>query len=157
MSKSICVFCSASDRIDASHRATAARVGERGHSDYATAKAGLAGLMESLKNEIVDLDPYGRVNIVEPGWTVTHMARPVLDQPGVIAGVVRTMPLRQLGRAVDVARAAAWLSSPLAARHVSGQVVSVSGGMEGRVRWEQDAVDEDAVRARLAPDADARA
>jgi hypothetical protein len=44
--------------------------------------------MLSLKNEIVSLDPFARVNVVEPGWTVTHMARPALDQPGVIARAV---------------------------------------------------------------------
>jgi 3-oxoacyl-[acyl-carrier protein] reductase len=49
-------------------------------------------------HEIVELDPWGRVNLVEPGWTVTHMARPALDEPGTIARVVRTMSLRQIRR-----------------------------------------------------------
>lgn len=131
---------------------TAGAFGERGHADYAAAKAGLLGLARSLKNEIVDLDPYGRVNVLQPGWTVTHMARPALQAPGRVAAVVRTMPLRQLARADDVARTAVWLSSPRLARHVSGEVLTVAGGMEGRVRWEPDQIDEDAVRARLAPD-----
>ena len=77
------------------------------------------------------------------------MARPALSNPGTIAGVVRTMPLRQLARAKDIAATALWLASPRLARHVSGEVVTVAGGMEGRVRWEQGDVDEDAVRARL--------
>src|SRR5664279_2678642 len=62
--------------------------GESGHAEYAAAKAGLHGLMLSLKNEIVHLDPFGRVNLVQPGWTVTHMARPALQQPGVIGKVL---------------------------------------------------------------------
>jgi hypothetical protein len=74
---------------------TAGRFGEAGHAEYATAKAGLVGLMRSLKNEIVTLDPFARVNAVEPGWTVTHMVRPTLDQPGVIARALATMPVRQ--------------------------------------------------------------
>jgi 3-oxoacyl-[acyl-carrier protein] reductase len=125
---------------------TAGRFGERGHAEYAAAKAGLVGLMRSLKNEIVTLDPTGRVNVVEPGWTVTHMARPALEQPGVIARALATMPVRRLGRAEDVARAVAWLCSPTAARHVSGQVLTVAGGMEGRQLWAPGEVDEDAVR-----------
>ena len=127
---------------------TAGRFGEAGHTEYATAKAGLIGLMRSLKNEIVTLDPFARVNVVEPGWTVTHMVRPALDQPGTIAKVLSTMPVRQLGRAADVAAAIAWLCSPLAARHVSGQTLTLAGGMEGRQLWNVDQIDEGAVRAR---------
>lgn len=126
---------------------TAARFGEAGHADYAAAKAGLLGLMRSLKNEITTLDPYARVCVVEPGWTVTEMTERAVAQPEQAARVVRTMPLRQLGRAVDVARVMAALASPVVGRHVSGQVVTVAGGMEGRVLW--DAVDGDEVLSRL--------
>ena len=128
---------------------TAARFGERGHSDYAASKSALYGLVRSLKHEIVDLDPYGRVNLIEPGWTVTHMARPALDQPGAIRKVTRTMPLKQLARAKDIARTAVWLASPTAARHITGEILTVAGGMEGRVRWEPEEIDEDAIRKRL--------
>lgn len=131
---------------------TAGRFGERGHADYSASKAALVGLARTLKNEITLLDPYGRVNVVEPGWTVSDMTRKNLHEPGVVENVVRTMALRQLARPVDVARTVAFLASP-AARHVSGAVVSVAGGMEGRVLWEREGVDGDAVRARLAPDA----
>ena len=67
---------------------TAGRFGEAGHLEYAVSKSGLYGLMRSLKNEIVALDPYARVNLVEPGWTVTPMAeaslvRRVPDRPVV--------------------------------------------------------------------------
>jgi len=127
---------------------TAGRFGEKGHAEYAVSKAGLYGILHSIKNEIVALDPFGRVNMIEPGWTVTKMARPALERPGVIAAVVRTMPLRQLARAEDIARAALFLSSPAAARHVSGQVVTVAGGMEGRVIWEGGEIDEEAIRRR---------
>lgn len=131
---------------------TAGRFGEKGHAEYSVGKAGLYGLLRSLKNEIVDLDPYARVNLIEPGWTVTHMARPALEEPGVIAKVVRTMPLRQLGRAVDVARTALFLASPAASRHVTGEVITVAGGMEGRSLWEAADVDEGRIRRRLSQD-----
>jgi 3-oxoacyl-[acyl-carrier protein] reductase len=128
---------------------TAGRFGEAGHADYAMAKAGLRGLMLSLKNEVVRLDPYARANLVSPGWTVTEMARPALDEPGAVAGVLRTMPLRQLARPEDVARVVATLLSPAASRHVSGEDITVAGGMEGRVQWAVEDVDVPAVRARL--------
>lgn len=131
---------------------TAGRFGEKNHAEYSISKAGLYGLVRTLKNEIVELDPYGRVNMVEPGWTVTHMAREALDREGAITGVTRTMPLRQLARAVDIARTVVCLSSHTSSRHVSGQVMTVAGGMEGRVLWRPEDIDEDAVRARLGVD-----
>lgn len=128
---------------------TAARFGEKGHSDYSASKAALYGLMRSLKNEIVDIDPYGRVNVVDPGWTVTEMTEKNLDEPGIIERVVRTMPVQQLARAVDIANALVLLLSPSVSRHVSGEIVTVAGGMEGRVLREAESVDALAVRHRL--------
>jgi 3-oxoacyl-[acyl-carrier protein] reductase len=128
---------------------TAGRFGERHHAEYAVSKAGLYGLVRSLKNEIVQIDPYGRVNMVEPGWTVTHMVRDELREPGAIASVARTMPLRQLARAADIARAVLFLCSHAAARHVTGEVLTVAGGMEGRALWRDADIDEEAVVRRL--------
>jgi 3-oxoacyl-[acyl-carrier protein] reductase len=132
---------------------TAGRFGEAGHSDYAATKAALGGLVRSLKNEITRLDPAGRVNMVEPGWTVTPMAEATLATPGTITRVVQTMAMQQLARPEDIARAVAVLSSPRLSRHVSGEVLTVAGGMEGRRLWRDDEVDEARVRDRLAPDA----
>lgn len=128
---------------------TAGRFGEAGHAEYATTKAAMMGLVRSLKNELVQIDPYARVNMVEPGWTVTPMARAALDQPGTVARVVASMPVRQLARPEDIARAALVLSAPGLSRHVSGEVLTVAGGMEGRTLWTPDQIDEDEIRARL--------
>lgn len=128
---------------------TAGRFGEAGHAEYAATKAAMVGLLRSLKNEIVHLDPYGRVNLVEPGWTVTPMAADALEQDGVIRDVVATMPLRQLARAEDIARAVVMMSAPYLSRHISGQHLTVAGGMEGRRLWLDEEVDEAAVRSRL--------
>ncbi len=128
---------------------TAGRFGEAGHLAYAVSKAGLLGLMRSLKNELVRLDPYARVNLVEPGWTATPMARAAIETPGHVTRALQTMPLRQLARPSDIAEAVLFLSAPGLARHISGERLTIAGGMEGRRLWGPGDVDEPAVRARL--------
>ncbi|TAJ07551.1 MAG: SDR family oxidoreductase [Planctomycetota bacterium] len=130
---------------------TAGRFGERDHADYALAKAGLRGLVATLKNEIARVDPRGRANLIEPGWTATEIVRPALQDDAVLRRVASTLPLRQLGRARDVAAAALFLASPLLAAHVSGEVLGVNGGMEGRRLWSDAEIDPAAMRARLTP------
>lgn len=112
---------------------TAGLFGEAGHADYAAAKAAIAhGLALSLKNEVVRSAPRARVNVVAPGWTVSPMTEGDLTD-ATVAQVTATMALQKVASAEDVARAAVWLCSPAAAGHVTGQVVTVAGGMEGRL------------------------
>jgi 3-oxoacyl-[acyl-carrier protein] reductase len=112
---------------------TAGLFGEAGHADYSSAKAAMThGLLLSLKNEIVRSAPNGRVNLVAPGWTVTPMTESELDQ-ALIDRVTATMALRKVATADDVARAIVLLCSPAASGHVTGQVITVAGGMEGRL------------------------
>ena len=114
---------------------TAGAVGEAGHADYAAAKAALqVGLLASLKNEVVRLHPRARVNAVAPGWTVTPMTEDQLTDEAVVHATA-TMALRKVGVPDDVAHAVAWLLSDRAAGHVTGEVVTVAGGMEGRLLW----------------------
>ncbi|HEX2239738.1 MAG TPA: SDR family oxidoreductase, partial [Actinomycetota bacterium] len=47
--------------------------------------------------------------------------------------VTRTMALRKLGRAEDVARAVVMLASDEVIGHITGEVITVAGGMEGRL------------------------
>jgi 3-oxoacyl-[acyl-carrier protein] reductase len=116
---------------------TAALFGEADHADYAAAKAAVVyGLVRSLKNEIVRIAPTGRVNAVCPGWTRTPMTRAALQDPTLVPRATRTMALRKLATAEDVAAQVVLLASDRAAGHVTGEVVAVAGGMEGRVLHE---------------------
>ena len=113
---------------------TAGLFGEAGHADYASAKSAIVrGLLLSLKNEIVRIAPRGRVNAVCPGWTVSPMTRSTLAEPGLVERVTRTMPLRKVAEPEDVARQIVVLASDELSGHLTGQVVAVAGGMEGRV------------------------
>jgi len=112
---------------------TAGIVGEAGHADYAAAKSAvLGGLLLSLKNEIVRVAPSARVNAVAPGWTESPMTRGHVD-PASVRRVSRTMALRKVAQPDDVARQVVVLASDELSGHVTGQVVTVAGGMEGRV------------------------
>jgi 3-oxoacyl-[acyl-carrier protein] reductase len=112
---------------------TAGIFGEAGHADYSAAKAAMTGgLLLSLKNEVVRTAPLARVNLVAPGWTVSPMTEKDLTEE-TVARVTSTMALRKVATADDVARAIAFLCSPAASGHVTGQVITVAGGMEGRL------------------------
>jgi len=111
---------------------TAGRFGEGGHADYAAAKSAIqVGLLLSLKNEIVRIAPSARVNAVAPGWTVSEMTRGKLE-PADVARVTRTMALQKVAVADDIARAVVVLASDELSGHVTGELVTVAGGMEGR-------------------------
>jgi 3-oxoacyl-[acyl-carrier protein] reductase len=112
---------------------TAGIFGEAGHADYAAAKSALmGGLLLSLKNEVVRRSPRVRVNAVAPGWTESPMTRGLVSDEQV-ARISRTMALRKVAQPEDVAAQVVALASPALSGHVTGQVVTVAGGMEGRV------------------------
>ncbi|MCP4304877.1 MAG: SDR family oxidoreductase [bacterium] len=113
---------------------TAGIFGEAGHADYATAKGGiLSGLLMSAKNEASRIGPGVRVNVVAPGWTLT----PNVENRGLaddhLARVTATMALKKIGRPEDVAAQVMVLASDKLSGHLTGSVVSVAGGMEGRL------------------------
>ncbi len=113
---------------------TAALLGEADHADYSAAKAGMVfGLTRSLKNEIVRLAPLGRVNCVCPGWTATPMATEALEDSHALARVTATVPLNKIATPEDVAAAIVFLASERTAGHLSGTILPVAGGMEGRL------------------------
>jgi 3-oxoacyl-[acyl-carrier protein] reductase len=127
---------------------TAAVFGEAFHADYAAGKAAVAyGLTRSLKNELARLAPHtrhycgGRINCICPGWTLVARTAAKLRDPNVGRKVTATMAIPQIGRPSDTANAAVYLASDHLARHITGQVLVIAGGMEGRWLWRPEEID----------------
>jgi 3-oxoacyl-[acyl-carrier protein] reductase len=66
------------------------------------------------------------------------MVRSTLADPALVRRITRTMALRRAARPEDVARQIVALASDEISGHVTGQIVLVAGGMEGRVLHEDD-------------------
>jgi 2-hydroxycyclohexanecarboxyl-CoA dehydrogenase len=107
----------------------AGRVGSSGEAVYSACKAGVIGFSKALAREVAR---HGvTVNCVCPGPTETALLESVMaGEQGqkVLAAMRRTIPLGRLGRPEDVAPAVAYLVSDDAG-YVTGQVLSVSGGL----------------------------
>ncbi len=121
---------------------TAAVFGEENHADYAAAKAAITyGLMRSLKNEIVRVAPEGRVNAVCPGWTKTKMTEPDINDPEKLSKTYQTRSLQSVADPEEIARSIVFLSSQRLASHITGEVLTVAGGMEGRLLHQKENID----------------
>ena len=96
-------------------------VGNRGQSNYAAAKAGLIGASRALASEVARLGI--RVNVVAPGPIQTDMIK---DVPLDI--MKKMIPMGRVGQVEEVAKTVAFLCSDDAS-YITGQVVSVNGGM----------------------------
>lgn len=102
----------------------AGRVGSYGEALYSSAKGAVIALTKSLAREGARHEV--TVNCVCPGIVDTPLMRSMVDPHR--ASRVRSIPMRRLGRPEDIAPAVVFLASP-AASYVTGQIVSVSGGM----------------------------
>jgi 3-oxoacyl-[acyl-carrier protein] reductase len=99
-------------------------MGNAGQANYAASKAGLIGFTKSLAREFA-----GRgvtVNAIAPGFISTDMTS-VLDEK-VRDAVLAKVPLATFGEPADIANAALFLASE-DARYITGQVLTVDGGM----------------------------
>ena len=113
---------------------TAGIYGEAGHADYAAAKGAItSGLLRTLKNDAALIGNGVRVNAIAPGWTVSQKRIDEgLDQKRV-ERITSTMSLKKLGKPEDVANSAIMLASDSLSGHITGQVIEIAGGMEGRL------------------------
>jgi 3-oxoacyl-[acyl-carrier protein] reductase len=99
-------------------------IGNAGQCNYAASKAGLIGFTQSCAKELA-----GRgitVNAIAPGFIETDMTAELKED--LKAALIKQIPLGCLGQSDDIAGAALYLASP-AARYVTGQVLTVDGGM----------------------------
>ena len=112
---------------------TAGLYGKAGHADYAAAKGAItSGLLRTMKNDAAQIGNGVRVNAIAPGWTVSQKKIDEgLDQTRVNR-ITSTMSLKKLAKPEDVANSAIMLASDSLSGHITGQVIEIAGGMEGR-------------------------
>jgi 3-oxoacyl-[acyl-carrier protein] reductase len=112
---------------------SASALGNRGQTNYSTAKAGLQGMARTLA---IELGRYGiTANAVAPGFIDTEMTRQTAlrlgrDPEEWKAEIAQQIPVRRPGVPRDIANVIAFLCSDEAS-FVSGQVIYVAGGPRG--------------------------
>jgi 3-oxoacyl-[acyl-carrier protein] reductase len=99
-------------------------IGNAGQANYAASKAGLIGFTKSVAREVASRSI--TVNAIAPGFIETDMTAVLNDD--LKTGLLKQIPMQSFGKAEDIANAALFLASP-AARYITGQVLTVDGGM----------------------------
>lgn len=105
-------------------------LGNRGQSNYSTAKAGLQGMARTMS---IELGPFNiNVNAVAPGFIETRMTRGTAERMGMDFEQMKTeraarTPLRRVGQPEDVANVIGFLVSDESS-YVSGETIYVAGG-----------------------------
>ena len=98
--------------------------GNGGQVSYAASKAGVLGLTKSLAKELSSRNI--QVNAIAPGYIATDMTSSHGDK--LIETVLKQIPMEKLGEALDIAKMAVFLASPLS-DYMTGQTLAVDGGM----------------------------
>jgi 3-oxoacyl-[acyl-carrier protein] reductase len=99
-------------------------IGNAGQCNYAASKAGLIGFTQSAAREVASRGI--TVNALAPGFIETDMT--AMLNPELRQELLKKIPLNRFGQPEDIADAALFLASP-AARYITGQVLTVDGGM----------------------------
>ncbi len=98
--------------------------GNAGQTNYAASKAGIIGFTKSLAKEVASRGIL--VNAIAPGFIQTQMTEVLKDE--VKEEIAKTIPLKRMGTAQDVANVVKFLTSEDSS-YVTGQVLHVDGGM----------------------------
>ena len=99
--------------------------GNAGQCNYSASKAGMIGLAKSIAQELGSRGV--RANAVAPGFIITEMTNQLPEE--VKQGWAQKIPLRRGGTPEDIANVCVFLGSELSS-YVTGQVISVCGGMQ---------------------------
>ena len=99
-------------------------LGNAGQANYSASKAGVIGLTKAVARELASRGI--NVNAVAPGFVETNMTDALSDS--VKENLKSQIPLGKIGHPQDIAKAVAFLASP-DANYITGQVLSVDGGM----------------------------
>lgn len=99
-------------------------MGNPGQTNYAAAKAGLAGFTKSMAREVGSRGI--TVNCVAPGFIDTDMTRALSEDQR--NGLLQHIPLGRLGDVQDIAAAVCFLASKHAG-YITGETLHVNGGM----------------------------
>ena len=99
-------------------------IGNAGQCNYAASKAGVIGFTKSVARELASRGV--TANAIAPGFIETKMTEAL--GPEARAALLKQIPLASLGQPEDVAEAALFFASP-AAHYITGQVLTVDGGM----------------------------
>ncbi len=99
-------------------------IGNPGQAAYCSAKAGLIGLTKSLARELASRNI--RVNAIAPGFIETDMTSALTTEQREL--MLKQVPLARAGTPDEIADAVVFLASERS-RYVTGQVISIDGGM----------------------------